>query len=81
MSLVIPDELLKASGLSETELMLEVVIMLFQQERISIGKASQLVGMNQIEFQSLLANRGICIHYDVAEFQEDLKTLQKMGWL
>lgn len=81
MSLVIPDELLKASGLSETELMLEVVIMLFQQERISIGKASQLVGMNQIEFQSLLANRGICIHYDVAEFQEDLKTLQEMGWL
>jgi hypothetical protein len=28
----------------------------------------------------LLADRGICVHYDVGEFQEDLKTLQEMGW-
>lgn len=81
MSLVISDEILKASGLSESELLLEIVIMLFQQEKISIGKASQLVGMNQIKFQELLARRSICIHYDVSEFQEDLKTLQELGWL
>lgn len=73
MSLVISEEILKASGLSSGELLLEIVIMLFQQEKISIGKASQLVGMNQIQFQELLARRGFCIHYDVSEFQEDLK--------
>lgn len=81
MSLVISDEILKASGLSESELLLEIVIMLFQQEKISIGKASQLVGMNQVQFQELLARRGICIHYDISEFQEDLKTFRELGWL
>jgi len=81
MSLVINDEILETSGLSEAEFMLEIAIMLFQREKISIGKASQIAGMNQIQFQELLANRGICIHYDVPEFQEDLKGLQERGWL
>ena len=48
--------------MSEAEFMGEIAIMLFQQEKISIGKASQIAGMNQIEFQRLLANRNICIH-------------------
>jgi predicted HTH domain antitoxin len=81
MSLVISSEILESSGLSETEFMLEIAIMLFQQEKISIGKASRIAGMNQIEFQHLLAKRNICIHYDVDEFQEDLKNLQARGWL
>jgi len=29
----------------------------------------------------LLADRHICVHYDVAEFQEDLKHLTAKGWL
>lgn len=80
VSLVISDEVVKASGLSERELMLEIVIMLFQQDKISLGKGSELMGMHRMQFQKLLADRGICVHYDVAEFQEDLKTLQEMGW-
>jgi predicted HTH domain antitoxin len=81
MSVVISDDILQAAGMSEVELKLEIAIMLFQKERISIGKASRLAGMNQIQFQQLLARRGICIHYDVAEFQEDLKSLRERGWL
>ena len=76
MSLVILDDIVKASGFSESEL-LEVVIMLFQQDKISLGKASELLGMHRMQFQKLLAERGICVHYDVAEFQQDLKTLQE----
>ena len=74
MSLVISDDILKASGLSERELLLEIVLMLFRQDKISLGKASELMGMHRMQFQKLLADRDICIHYDVAEFQEDLKT-------
>lgn len=77
MSLVISDDIVKASGFSESELLLEIVIMLFQQDKISLGKASELLGMHRMQFQKLLAARGICVHYDVAEFQEDLKTLQE----
>ena len=74
MSLVISDDIVKASGFSESEL-LEIVIMLFQQDKISLGKTSELLGMHRMQFQKLLAERGICVHYDVAEFQEDLETL------
>lgn len=81
MSLVISDEILKASEMSEKEFLLEIAIMLFQQEKISLAKASKIAGMNQIKFQTLLANRGICIHYDVAEFKEDIKGLRERGWL
>jgi predicted HTH domain antitoxin len=80
MSLIVSDDLIRASGLSERELLLEIVLMLFRQDKISLGKASELMGMHRMEFQKLLDDRGICVHYDVAEFQEDLKTLQEPGW-
>ncbi|HIK30532.1 MAG TPA: UPF0175 family protein [Oscillatoriales cyanobacterium M59_W2019_021] len=79
MSLLISDDLIRASGLSERELFLEIVLMLFRQDKISLGKASELMGMHRMQFQKLLDDRGICLHYDVAEFQEDLKMLQEMG--
>jgi len=79
MSLVIPDEILKASGWSDDELLLELVLLLFQQEKVSLGKAAELLNMSQISFQRLLASRDICIHYDVAEFQEDIEYLKAKG--
>jgi predicted HTH domain antitoxin len=48
MTLVISQEVIKASGLSEDELLMEIVVMLFQQDKISLGKASELLGINQI---------------------------------
>ncbi len=80
MSLLISDEIVQASGFSESELLLEIVIMLFQQDKISLGKASELLGMHRMQFQKLLSDRNIYVHYDVADFQEDLKTLQEVGW-
>ena len=71
---------LQASGFSEGELLLEIVIMLFQQDKISLGKASELMGIHRIQFQKLLSDRDICLDYDVADFQEDLKTLQEASW-
>jgi predicted HTH domain antitoxin len=81
MSLVISDDIVKASGLSETDLLQELIVLLFQQEKLSLGKASELLGMTQIRFQRLISERGICVHYDVAEFNEDLQHLKQKGWL
>jgi predicted HTH domain antitoxin len=80
MSLVISDDIVRASGLTERELLLEIVLMLFGRDKISLGKASELMGMHRMQFQKLLDDRGICVHYDVAEFQEDFKTLQDSDW-
>ena len=73
MNLVISDELLKASGLTEDELFLEIILMLFQQDKLSLGKAAELLNMSQIQFQRLISGRGICVHYDVAELREDVR--------
>lgn len=81
MSVVIPDRVLRASGLTEEELLQEIVLMLFQQKKISIGIASNLLNMNLIEFQHLIDSRNICIHYDVEDFQNDVATLQRLGRL
>ena len=81
MSVVIPNDILTASGLSEDELKLEIAIMLFKQDKISIGKARHLAGMNLLQFQHELNLREICVHYDLEELEEDTQTLQKLGRL
>jgi len=81
MSLVISDDIIRASGLSEADLLLEIIVLLFQQEKLSLGKASEILGVPQIRFQRLLDDRGICVHYDVADFREDLQHLSEKGWL
>ena len=61
--------------------MQEIAILLFQREKLTLGQASRLGGMTQLQFQHLLASRQIPFHYDVAEFEADLKTLREMGRL
>ncbi len=78
MSIVIPDEITLATRLTAAELIQELAIALFQREKLTLGQASRLAGMNQWQFQLLLASRQIPIHYDVAEFEADLKTLAEM---
>ena len=81
MSLVISDQILQASGMSEAEFMLEVAIMLFDLEKISIGQASQIAVMNQSEFQKILAQRGIPSNYKIAATSEDLENEGESGWM
>jgi predicted HTH domain antitoxin len=76
MSLVIPDELLQTAHISEADLKLEIAILLLQQQKITVGAASQFVGINQQEFQQVLGSRKTSILYGVEDFQQDLRTLE-----
>jgi len=79
MPLTIPDEILDAAHITELELKRELALTLFQQERLTLGRASGLAGMSQREFQRLLADRHIPMHYGVEDFKQDLETLRQMG--
>jgi len=81
MALAIPDDLLKTTQMSEQEMRLEIAVMLFQQERLTLGQASAFADMDQYRFQNLLASRGIGPHYDLPDFEEDLATLKRLGRL
>jgi len=81
MNLLIPDDILTASDMSEADLKLEVAIVLYKREKISAGKACEWLGLNLIEFRRELGNRGLTINYDVEDFQADLETLRSLGRL
>ena len=78
MSLVISDEIVKATGMSEEALSVEIAVLLFAEDKLTLGQASKLARMHQLDFQRLLASREITIHYDVDEFRKDLKTLNEL---
>ncbi len=81
MNLVIPDDILTASEMSEAELKLEIAIVLYKRKKISAGKACEWLGMNLIEFRRELGERGLTINYDVEDFEADVETLRSLGRL
>ncbi|WP_445632657.1 putative small protein [Nostoc sp. DSM 114161] len=81
MSVIIPDDILGASNMTEDELKLEIAILLYQQGKISSGKVRAWTGITVVEFQHELAKRGLYTNYDVEDFQSDVRTLQSMGLL
>ncbi len=81
MSFNISDELIHATGMSERELTLEIAVMLFEKEKLTLAQASRLAGVSQFQFQHLLASRQIPVHYDVTDLEEDVQILQKLGQL
>ena len=70
-TLEIPQDILHATRMSPRELRLELAIALFQQEKLSFGKARELAELDFWTFQQILGSRGIHPHYDVAELEED----------
>ena len=81
MPVTIPDEILAAAHIDEPGLKRELAIAFFQQERLALGQAAQLAGVTQLEFQGLLAERKIPIHYGIEDFEADLETLRQLGRL
>ena len=81
MILTIPDEILMATRMSEQEIRQELAILLFSKEKLTLAQAARLAGMPNLAFQQLASSRGLTVHYDVAEFEEDMKTLKELGRL
>lgn len=78
MGIVIADEIVQSTRLTAAELTQELALALFQREKLTIGQASRLAGMSQWQFQQLLGSRDIPIHYGVADFEADLRTLEEL---
>ena len=79
MGLIIPDDIFQATRMTEDELRQEIAVLLFQKKKLTLGQGSHLAGISQLQFQHLLASRQIPLHYDVPEFEEDMKTLKELG--
>jgi predicted HTH domain antitoxin len=78
MTLTLPDELFRSTHLTEAELQIEFAVALFQQDRLTLGQASQAAGMPQLDFQRLLASRQIPLHYGVEAMEQDLQRVTRI---
>jgi predicted HTH domain antitoxin len=79
VAIEIPREVVHATKMSAEELKRELAIHLFQQGKLSFGKAKEMAGMTFREFQQLLGARGILVHYDLEDYEEDLDALKDLG--
>lgn len=79
VTLEIPGEVLHTTRLTQQELKVELAVHLYEQGRLSFGKARTLAAMDIWRFMQLLGSRGINVHYDIDEYEEDLATLGKLG--
>ena len=76
---VIEDNILTAAQLSESEMKIELAVMLYQQRRLSFGQARNLAGLGYFEFQKLLADRKIDNGYTIEDLHDDLKTIETLN--
>ncbi len=77
ITLDIPDTVTQPS---QADWLREVAIGLFQQELITLGTASHIAGIPQLEFQELLCERGIYIHYGMSDYKADIESLRSNNW-
>ena len=79
VTIEIPREVIHSTRMSPEELRRELAVYLFQQGRLSFGKAREMAGMTVWAFQQLLGARGIPVHYDIEDYEQDLMTLEELG--
>jgi predicted HTH domain antitoxin len=61
--------------MSEQEIKQELAISLFQHDRVTLAKAAEIADVSRLDFQRLLAQRAIPVHYSVDDFEDDLRGL------
>jgi predicted HTH domain antitoxin len=75
----VADHIVQAARLSRAEVIRELSLMLYAQEKITLGAAAEVAEMPQFEFQLFAGGRGIPPHYDHTDLEDDVQTLRKRG--
>lgn len=57
---------------AEQRLKLELAVSLYAQNALGLGKAAELAGLSRLDFNDVLAERGVPMHYGQKELEEDL---------
>ena len=74
----IPRDVMHTARMSAGDMKRELALALFQQDRLSFGKARELAGMTVWAFQQLLGSREISVHYDIEDYLEDRTALEAL---
>ena len=78
MAIVISDQIIQQTNLSEDEFRIRLALLLFEKNILTFGQARRFSGLNVLAFQELLAKYQVAMHYDWEDYQNDLKTLESL---
>mgnify|MGYP001209267432 CR=1 FL=1 len=78
MNVEVQDAQLQGLQVTPDRLRLEMAAGLYASEEVTLGQAAAIAGLSQTQFLHELGRRRICIHYGVAEFEQDLETLDTL---
>ena len=76
--LTISDEILQNANMTPQQLLQEVAVYLYAKNRLSFGQARKLAGLDVLQFQELLYDSNVPVHYSVSDLEADYKTIQDM---
>ncbi len=80
--ITLPENIVKALGFREREvsnaLKKELAVYFFERNLLSFGQARQLAALSVWDFLDFLRERKVPLHYDLSEYEEDLKTIQEI---
>ncbi|MDR3674246.1 MAG: UPF0175 family protein [Acidobacteriota bacterium] len=79
----IPTELVLAAGLDTGNLSAEtarlLVLGLYREDKVSLGRASELCQMPVEKFMEFAAQHDVPLHYGVTDLEEDRRTIERLG--
>ena len=73
--LTITDDILAAANVTATELKQEIAVYLYTKNKLTFGQARRIAAMDVLQFQELLFNNGITLHYGISDLEDDAKSL------
>jgi len=78
----ISDKIMRVLGVARNEvedvITKELAVYFFQQGMLSFGQAREWTGMSVWDFLALLREKKVPLHYDIAEYEEDMETIQEV---
>jgi predicted HTH domain antitoxin len=79
----ISTELVLAAGLDPRNLSAEMAgrlaLELYREDKVSLGRASELCQMSVEQFMQFAAQHNVPLHYGAEELEEDRRTLERLG--
>lgn len=79
MTIDIPDSIFATSPqYSPSDLKIDIALWLYERKKLALPRAARLAGLGIIEFNRVLSDRGMGIHYSENDLENDIQTLKKL---
>lgn len=79
MTIELPDVEIGSLLLNEAEARLALALGLYAERKVSLGRAAKIAGIPYVAFMHEMGRHGICMNYSVADFEQDMRTLELLA--